>query len=171
VLCENLAFVTPSAQQVAPDEGLHRNGVMGHGRWQDLVDCCHLAVCSGVFVIFGPSRVESIEPCHPHARAWHSTSVAGGANRRHRSRPRAGRAPAPRELGVRNADAVPRGLEAVSRRRENPFGRRRPPGRAVWLANRQSRHDRHLPRGSLRRAGGRPYDAHGSHLVLTVPLP
>ena len=69
VLGEDLALVAPPAQQLAPGEGLIRDRVVGRGRWQDLVDCRHLAECSGVLVILGllaSSQSNRVVRMHEH---------------------------------------------------------------------------------------------------------
>ena len=53
VLGEDLALVAPAAQQVAPGEGLARNGVVRRSRRQDLVDRDHLAGVHAFCVILG----------------------------------------------------------------------------------------------------------------------
>ena len=69
VLGEDLALIAPPAQQLAPGEGLIRDRVVGRGRWQDLVDCRHLAECSGVLVILGllaSSQSNRVVRMHEH---------------------------------------------------------------------------------------------------------
>ncbi len=71
------------------------------------------------------------------------------------------RASAPQELGVRDADALPRGLGAPSRGRADSLRRRGARDRAVLAreSGSQGRGDRHLRRRKLQRGRGRSNDA------------